>query len=126
MNFFLSLLIIASVVATQSKDCNSIKIGTFRLTTKESGTTVVTRTYYTQKEENEKYGVITEDSIKWLSNCRYQIRPWKILKNKANIDLSTDLLLEVEILEVHESFYNQRTTSKLTGQSRETTVTIVK
>lgn len=92
----------------------------------QNGFTVITRTKDIQREENEKYGIITEDTVRWLSDCKYKIITGRVIKNESKVDLTTDFKLEVEILEVSESHYKQKTTSLLTGQSMVSEIKIIK
>jgi len=110
----------------QSLDCKKLKEGKFKLEDEVSGVTIITRTSDIQREENEKYGIISEDKIEWINDCTFRLIPYKIIKNDSKIDFSTDMKLEIEITEIREGSYMQKTTSRLTGQSLSKEVKMIK
>jgi hypothetical protein len=110
----------------QTLDCKKLKEGKFKLDNETSGVTLITRTGDIQREENEKYGIITEDKVEWINECSYKLTPYKVIKNDSKIDFSTDMKLEIEIIEIKADSYVQKTTSRLTGQSRTVEIQIIK
>jgi len=110
----------------QPPDCKKLKEGKFKLETDYAGVTVITRKGDIQREENEKYGMITEDKIEWINECTYRLIPFKVIKNDSKIDLTTDMKFEMEIIEVKPDSYVQKTTSRLTGQSLTNEIKIIK
>jgi hypothetical protein len=120
------LLLILPLITHQQPTCAKVRTGKFMSGNEQNGFTVITRTKDIQREENEKYGIITEDTVRWLSDCKYKIITGRVIKNESKVDLTTDFKLEIEILEVHESHYKQKTTSLLTGQSMVSEIKIIK
>ena len=87
---------------------------------------MITRTETIQREENEEYGIITEDKIEWINDCTFKLIPYRVIKNDNKIDFSTDYKLEVEIILIKETSYIQKTTSRLNGVSLEKEIIIIK
>ena len=112
---FLGLL--ASDLQAQKINCKSIRVGTFVSNDDVAGSTVITRTETMQREVNEKFGIITEDSVKWLNDCKYKLIKSRVIKNESKVPMELDLKLEIEILEVKQNSYVQRITSGVTGES---------
>ena len=119
-------LLVSLTSMAQSLNCNSLKTGKFRLEDPISGTTLITRMDSIQREENLKYGIISEDKIQWVDDCTFRLIPYRVLKNESKIDFSIDYKLEVQILSIKENSYTQRTTSRLNGVSREKEISIIK
>ncbi|MFP9115234.1 hypothetical protein ACLI1A_14950 [Flavobacterium sp. RHBU_3] len=71
--FILLLLFIASasVNAQSTNECNRFHTGTFKYLDNRFGT--ITRTETRQREVNEKNGNYFDGTIKWLSDCEYEI-----------------------------------------------------
>ena len=107
-------------------DCKKLKEGKFQLTDESSGITIITRKDGIQREENAKMGVIVEDKIQWINDCTYRLIPYKIIKNESGIDLSIDLQLEIEIIDIQSDHYVQRTLLRLNNQSFFKEIFIVK
>jgi hypothetical protein len=126
LKLFIGTLFLLMAIVASSQDCRTIKTGKFQTLDERNGTTKILRTPFLQREENQKFGIITEDSIKWINDCVFQLVPWRVLQNDSKIDLTKDLQLQIEILEVNSNTYKQRTTSKLTGQARESLIKIVR
>ena len=110
----------------QNLNCKSLKTGKFKLESEQSGVTMITRTETIQREENEEYGIITEDKIEWINDCTFKLIPYRVIKNDNKIDFSTDYKLEVEIILIKETSYIQKTTSRLNGVSLEKEIIIIK
>ena len=122
----LMLVLSSGLCFAQELKCKSLKIGKFKLEDEQSGVTIITRTETIQREENEKYGIITEDKIEWINDCTFKLIPYRVIKNDNKIDFSIDYKLEVEIISIKENSYIQRTTSRLNGVSREKEILITK
>jgi hypothetical protein len=120
--FFLIPLLINLV----TPNCNDVRTGRFLLRDKISGETTIYRTEWIQREENDKFGIITEDSVKWINDCTYTLIPYRVIKNNSKIPIETDFKLQIEIVEVKEKSYRQKTTSLITGEIFTNEVMIVK
>ena len=94
----------------QEAGCKSVHEGKFRVTTKETGTTVVTRTKAIQTEENESFGVIMTFDITWIDDCTYTLRPKKVLKGDPRL-ANKNILVTVRIKDVNKNSYQAETTS---------------
>jgi hypothetical protein len=123
--FALFVITFLTMAAVAQADCSRVKSGKFSYTDKESGTTIITRKGNIQREENTKMGVITEDTMLWISDCMFRLVPGRVIMNKSKIDLSTDMQLEVHITEVQKTFYKARVLSRLNGQTMEIEVKIL-
>jgi len=94
----------------QEAGCKSVHEGKFRVNTKETGTTVVTRTKNIQTEENESFGVIMTFDITWIDDCTYTLRPKKVLKGDPRL-ANKNILVTVRIKDVNKNSYQAETTS---------------
>ena len=116
---------IAQTGWTQIKGCKSLRSGKFKLVDEYAGTTIITRTETIQREENDQYGTITEDKIKWINNCTYRLTPYKVVRNESNLDLSMDFKMEIEIVEIKENSYTRIATARRTKQTIKSEVEIL-
>ena len=109
----------AITVSAQEKNCADIRVGNFKHIGELSGITLISRTETIQHEENIEFGIITEDSVKWINDCTFRLIPSRMIKNEGKLEMEVDmtLIVEVEILRVDPKSYLQRMTSTLTGES---------
>jgi hypothetical protein len=121
----ISIFIMAISELSAQIDCSRVKTGKFSYEDKETGTTIIIRKGNIQREENSKMGIITEDTMVWISDCMFRLVPGKVVLNKSKLDLSKDMQLEVHIVEVNKTFYKARIISRLSGQSMNEEVKIL-
>lgn len=69
----------------QKTTCQFLHEGTFKVTTKESGETFITRTKKYQIEENALMGYKVVFDIIWTDECSYELRPNKLIKGDPAI-----------------------------------------
>ncbi|HEY8403446.1 MAG TPA: hypothetical protein VIK71_02445 [Flavobacteriales bacterium] len=105
------LITITTHLSMAAPDCSKVKHGVFVMEDDQMGNTIITRENDIQREENNQMGVTIELKVQWVNECSYRLIPYRILQNNSGVDLSEDLQLLVEILEVHKDYYLQRTTS---------------
>jgi hypothetical protein len=67
----LLFIVSACVNAQSTNECNRFHSGTFKYVDDRYGT--ITRTETRQREVNEKNGTYFDGTIKWLSDCEYEI-----------------------------------------------------
>jgi len=117
--FHLIFGLLAITVSAQEKNCADIRVGNFKHIGELSGITLISRTETIQHEENIEFGIITEDSVKWINDCTFRLIPSRMIKNEGKLEMEVDmtLIVEVEILRVDPKSYLQRMTSTLTGES---------
>ncbi|MEO5562058.1 MAG: hypothetical protein ABIR18_01460 [Chitinophagaceae bacterium] len=81
---FLLILVLFQLISisstAQSSSCRAVRTGTFKVVSKESGTTLIKRGTKFQTEINKDLGVEIILSIKWTSSCSYELRPVKLVK----------------------------------------------
>lgn len=76
--FFTQILVITT--SAQLPTCKSLHTGTFRISTRETGTTFIVRTEKQQTEKNDELGYEVIFDIKWIDDCTYELRPKKLIK----------------------------------------------
>ena len=106
--FFLSFNIIASA---QTPGCLSVHEGTFRLTDKGSGTTIITRTKDLQVEDNAEMGVKMTFDLVWIDDCSYELRPKEVIKGDPALMGNKGDVLKVRIQQVNKRSYRVVTTA---------------
>ncbi len=111
---------------SQLPGCVKLKEGKFQIEDKINGVSIITRAGGIQREENEQMGIIVEYLTEWLDPCTYRLVPFKVIKNDKNLDMDSDLKLEIEIVEIRDGSYTQITTSWATGQNETEEVKIIK
>lgn len=89
--FFTQILVITT--SAQLPTCKSLHTGTFRISTRETGTTFIVRTEKQQTEKNDELGYEVIFDIKWIDDCTYELRPKKLIKgDPAIMDDGTNVL----------------------------------
>lgn len=100
---YLILALLSCSCTGDKPDCNSVKIGTFKLESIDESTHVITRTEDKQTENVTKKGLISEFSLKWTSDCTYILFDRKVIKgvDEWPAEINADTLFN-EIIEVSE------------------------
>jgi hypothetical protein len=95
----------------QTQDCQSLHEGKFKVVTKESGTTIVTRRGNLQIEENADLGIKMTFDITWTNDCTYELRPKKVMKGDPSLLGKKGDFITVHIRNIKEKSYIALTTS---------------
>lgn len=95
----------------QKQDCKSVHTGTFKVVTKESGTTFIKRTTTQQIEINESFGYEIVFDIKWIDECTYELRPKKVIKGDPAIMGDGTNFVRVKIKDITVKTYIAETTA---------------
>ncbi len=96
---------------SQKAACRSLREGTFKVTTKESGTTLIRRTKKLQIEENAflKYKLIFD--ITWINDCVYELRPKELIEGDPAILGDGKNVLTVRIKNINKKSYVAETSA---------------
>ncbi len=100
-----------SVLFGQDPTCMSLHEGTFKVITKETGTTFISRSTKYQTEENSflKYKVIFD--ITWVDDCTYELRPKRIIEGDPAIMGSGKNVLRTRIKSITNKSYTAETSA---------------
>lgn len=123
--FLLAQLFFASVFA-QKPTCESLHTGSFKVFTKESGTTIIERTEKEQLEKNDDLGYEVIFSIKWIDNCTYELRPKKLIKGDSSIMGDGTFFVKTKIKEITDTGYAAETTASFGDGKVDFLVEIIK
>ncbi len=126
MKIFVLLLSIGfSLTAHGQKiTCKSLHQGKFKVTTKESGTTIITRKNNLQTEENAELGAKIIFTIDWITQCSYELRPKQVIQGDSSI-LHQGIVLKVMIKEIKNNKYIAETTSNFSDAKIDFEVEII-
>src|SRR5687768_6352505 len=107
---FLTLLtiIITLTAFGQKPTCKSLHTGSFKVFTKESGTTLIKRTEKYQIEKNDDLGYEVIFDITWIDECIYELRPKKIIKGDPSIMGDGKNVLKTKIKKISDNSYIDR------------------
>lgn len=110
---FVSLLfqLFALKVCAQQPTCKSLHTGSFKIFTKETGTTFITRTEKEQVEKNDDLGYEVIFDIKWINDCTYELRPKNLIKGDPAIMGDGNSVLKTKIKDITPTGYVAETTS---------------
>ena len=78
----LSIQIFTLTALAQKPTCKSLHTGSFKIYTKETGTTFIKRTEKLQSEKNDDLGYEMVFDIVWIDECTYELRPKKTDKGR--------------------------------------------
>lgn len=116
---YLILALLSCSFISDKPDCNSVKIGTFKLESIDGSEHIITRTENKQTENVANKGLISEFSLKWTSDCTYILFNRKVIKgvDEWSAEINADTLFN-EIIEVSKGrhkviSYTKRFDSKL-------------
>lgn len=110
----------------QKLACKSLHIGSFKVFTKESGTTYIKRTPTQQFETNDDLGYKIIFSIKWIDQCTYELRPQKLLKGNPLIMGNGKDYVRTRIKDITSTGYTAETSSSFSEAIVDFTVEIVR
>lgn len=106
-------------------NCDSLKVGLFKLNSEDNSLHTITRTKEKQTENISKTGLISEFDIKWTSNCTYLLYNRRVISGKDNIPegFKIDTLYN-EIIEITGD--SHKTISYMKGYDFKVEATLVK
>lgn len=107
----LFLFVTAQISFGQTKDCNPLHTGTFKLVSKTSGTTIIKRTEKLQVEENADMGVKMIFDITWVDECTYELRAKEVVKGDPVFMGKKGDFMTVRIKEIKAKSYIAVTTA---------------
>ena len=110
----------------QKPTCLSLHEGKFKVTTKESGTTFITRTVKTQIEENSSMGYIVVFDITWVDECTYELRPKELIKGDPVIMGNGKSVLKTRIKGISNKSYIAETSANFSDSILDFEVEIIK
>lgn len=123
---FIGLISLSISGYSQKPDCSSVHIGEFKLVDSGSGTTNISRDSLFQTEINDDIGLSVKCEIQWKDECTYTLRIVEFLhKDKPPVPVHSSSVMTVQIIEVNEDSYLQRTTSSDGSFSKESEVFIL-
>lgn len=108
LGFFLC---ISFTVFGQEMDCKKFKNGTFKLEDAQVGNSLIERKGSKQIETAEGGLVKFKFKVKWLNECTYTLELKKVLAYPKDAPPVEDFILTVEIIEVKENSYIQKSSS---------------
>ncbi len=104
-------VMLAPVVSAQQPTCKSLHTGSFKVFTKETGTTYINRTKKEQIERNDDLGYEVIFDIKWINDCTYELRPKKLLKGDPAIMGDGTNVLKTRMKDISTKGYVAETSS---------------
>ncbi len=110
----------------QTRGCQSLHEGKFKITTKETGTTIFTRTKNLQIEENSDFGFKMIFNVTWIDDCTYVLRPKKVTKGDPSLMGKKGNFLTIRIKDVKENSYVGVTTSNFFDTTQEFKIEVLK
>ncbi len=102
---------------SQIENCSLVREGKFRIVSKETGTSIITRTGNSQIEEIKEKGCKAIFDVKWISDCVYELRLKKMISGDKEIAGKKDEVVTVKILQVNKRSYLTKIT--MTGETFE-------
>ena|SRR5687768_5724256 len=122
----LSIQIFSLVLFGQKPTCKSLHTGSFKVVTKESGTTIIKRTKKLQTEKNDDFGYEIIFEIVWINECTYELRPKKVIKGDPSIIGDGTQVVKARIKEITNNTYIAETSSNFTAEVLNIVVEIIK
>lgn len=106
-----SIQMLTLSVFGQKPTCKSLRTGSFKIITKEGGTTFIKRTKKNQIEKNDDLGYEIIFDIKWINKCSYELRPKKLIKGDPSIMGDGTHVLKSTIKEITNNTYVAETSA---------------
>ncbi|MEZ4936889.1 MAG: hypothetical protein R2799_04780 [Crocinitomicaceae bacterium] len=97
---------------SQSGDCTIFRNGKFKIESEVSGTSYIERKGNKQIETDVRSQMKIELKVKWIDECTYILSFGRVLKNPENTTFPEDFVIKVAIVEVHNNYYVQESTSE--------------
>ena len=112
----LIILFLCMGASCQTKTCKSLREGKFKVTTKETGTTFITRENNLQIEENADLKMNMVFDITWTSDCSYELRLKQVIQGDSSI-IHQGRVVKVQIIGFRNNKYLAHTTSSFTDKT---------
>lgn len=112
-------------IQAQKPTCKSLHIGSFKVTSAESGTTFIKRGQKEQIEKNDFLGYEVVFDIKWLDECTYELRPKKLIKGDPSIMGNGNDFVRTKIKNITAKGYTAETTASFSPGSADFEVQII-
>lgn len=100
----------------QKPTCQSLHEGAFKITTEETGTTLIKRTKTYQVEENARFGYKIIFDIKWLDECTYELKPRQLITGDPAIMGNGKNVLTTRIKKINKTTYVAETSANFSDQ----------
>ena len=97
-------------VCGQKPTCKSLHTGSFKVPTKDAGTTYIKRTAKEQYEKNDYLGYELILSVTWIDDCTYELRPKKLIKGDPAIMGDGTNVVRTKIKKISVNSYIAETT----------------
>ena len=112
----LIILLLCMGASCQTTTCKSLREGKFKVTTKETGTTIITRKNNLQIEENADMKVNIVFNIRWTSDCSYELSPKQVIQGDSSI-LQQGRVVKVQIIGFRNNKYLAHSTSNFSDKT---------
>ena len=123
--FILLTQLCALGIQAQKPTCKSLQVGSFKVTSAESGTTFIKRGQKEQLEKNDLLGYEVFFDIKWLDECTYELRPKKLIKGDPSIMGNGTDFVRTKIKNITAKGYTAETTASFNPGSVDFEVEII-
>ena len=123
---FILFIFLTGNAFTQDLDCSRFKNGKFVIEDAEAGNSYITRNGNTQTETGGGSGLELLFDVVWLNECTYTLKVKEVLSNPKNLSIPFEMVLTVEIIEVKENSYIQKSTSDMFDLVLESEMIVVK
>lgn len=110
----------------QKPTCKSLHTGSFKIVSKEVGTTFIKRTAKLQTEKNDELGYEVIFDIVWLNECTYELRPKKLIKGDPSIMGDGTHVVKTRIKEISNNSYIAETSASFGTGTFDFVVEIIK
>jgi len=125
--FLTSLALIITLTSFgQKPTCKSLHTGSFKIDSKEVGTTFIKRTEKYQIEKNDNLGYEIIFDITWIDECIYELRPKKLIKGDPSILGDGKSVLKTKIKGISNNNYIAETSANFSKEVMDFVVEIIK
>ena len=123
LSLLLSLIAFANVHAQK---CDDIKQGKFRIATNDNiPESILTRTADYQFEDVPSLGIKMQYSLKWTSDCSYELSNGKLIKGELP-GFSDNGIVYVKIIKVSSGYYSAEVSSNFNDFKKTVDIQIIK
>jgi len=98
----------------QKNNCESVRVGVFKIDVGESPVQVITRNDKYQFEEIKEFDYKARFEINWIDDCTYELLNKKVLQGNLPMEIPKDLIVRIKILNVEDDTVTVRCSSNLT------------
>jgi len=120
-------LIFSGVVLAQNNaECKKHHKGKFKISSEETGITIIKRRRKKQIETDDKKTYKSVSEIVWISDCVYELRNGRLIKGPEFLRGKPTDVFRVEILEVSSKKMTVRTTANFSDLVRDTELIILR